>query len=526
MGYVMKKHILFVLWALSAAACGSVSNPAADANPGDGSNNVPAGDFSLAVDQTSLSLPISGKADITVNITRSEGMTDAIALTATGLPTGATATFANSSLPDGTSSTTMTVTVDTSADAGTGDITITGKAGELEHSATVSLELHTQTVTGKVRYDAQMITVRLVGKSAVQSDSMGNFTFTDVKVPYDIYVIGQTGTDQNPIPAINYYAGLTRLDPIVTRPSATCAFCLTLLSKSATVNGSRMGTGNNTDPIYGAWTSGGNSVRTDGTWYFTASWFGAFNQNTVSGTLHALQPTRGALNAPTGFHYGVSPTVTLTAGNTHTINVTLASLGTTAALSGTIAQPSGFPMPTVTLSQQLAGSPVEIWSATTTNAASMIPVLANQKASFYAMSTSGGRTSEAVYPNLTASTDVSMTLPPPAGMTGPVNGAANITNSTPFEYTTSDKQVYQVAFRSATATYFVFTTSGSIKIPDVTEMPLPLATAYTWTVTGYGPYSSIDDAAAMDPLLNVAKFEGQGSWHSYTTNPTRSFTTQ
>lgn len=526
MGYVMKRHILLVLWALGTAACGSVSNPAADANPGDGSDNVPAGDFSLAVDQPSLSLPISGKADVTVDVTRSDGLTDAVDLTVTGLPTGATATFAKTSLPDGTSSTTMTLTVDTSADAGTSNITITGKAGELEHSATVALELHTQTVTGKVRYNSQMVTVRLVGKSAVQSDTMGNFTFTDVKVPYDIYVVGQSGTDQNPIPAINYYKGLTRLDPVVTRPSATCVFCLTILSKSATVTGSRLGTGNNADPIYAAWSTGGTGVQTNGQWNFTASWFGAFNQNTTTGTLHVLQPTRGTLSTPTGFHFGASGSVTLTAGQTSNINVTLASLGTTAALSGTVTSPSGFPMPTVTLSQQLNGSPVEIWSATTTNAASMIPVLANQKASFYAISTSGGRTSEAVYPNLTASTDVSMTLPPPAGMTGPVSGATNVTNSTPFEFTTSEKQVYEVSFRSATAAYFVATTSGSITIPDVPEMPRPSGTSFTWTVTGYGPYASIDAAADVDQLFAPAKFEAQGTWHSHTVNPTRSFTTQ
>lgn len=523
---LMKHQVVLVLWALgTAAACGSVSNPNTDANTGGGSDGeVAAGDFAIAVDQTSVSLPISGKVDIAVTITRSE-LADAIDLTATGLPTGATATFAATSLPDGTDSTMMTLTVDTTADAGTTDITVTGKAGDVEHSATVSLELHTQTVTGKVRYDLQDVTVRIVGQSAVQSDAMGNFTFTDVKVPYDIYVVGTTGLDNNPIPAVSYYKALTRLDPVVTRPSPACSLCLSLVSKSATVTGSRFGTGNNTDPIYAAWSSGGSGVRTDGTWYFTASWFG-FNQNTVSGTLHVLQPTLGTLNTPTGFQYGASPSVTLTAGGTTNINVTLAALATTASLTGTVTQPAGFSTPTVTLTQTLIGKQIEIWNATTTNATSKIPTLTDQKASFYARSTNASRVSEAVFPNLTASTDVSMTLPPPAGMTGPVNGATNVTTSTPFEFTTSANQVYLASFNSSTATFFVYTSSGSITIPELPEMALPSATSYTWTVTGFGPNATIDDAADMAPLRYVFKYEADGTWHSLTTNPTRSFTTQ
>ncbi len=519
-----KLSVLGVLALLAASACGSVNAPKTDA--GDVNPDVGASDFALALDQSSLSMAIAGKTDVTVTLTRGSGFTDSVALTATGLPTGVTATFAASSLPGGTDSTTMTLTIDQTASAGTTDLMVTGKAGALEHSSMVSLELHTSTIAGKVRYNSQNITVRLVGKAATQTDATGNFSFTDVKLPYDIYVVGQVGTTNAMIPAIAYYKGLTRLDPVVTQPTPVCSLCATLLGNSGRITGSRGGTGSNTEPLYVSWSTGGGQTAANGSYDFNGSWSN-FMQTTKAGTLTALQATRGALGAPNGWHYGTT-NATINQGTTaNPVGVTLAQLATTAALSGTVTAPAGFPNPTLSLTQQSGGYPFEVWTATTTNATSTIPLLTGQKASMYAISSSGGRITEGVFPALAAATDVTMALPPPAGITGPVSGATGVTTTTPFEYTTSANQIYMTTFSNSTATFIVYASTGSITIPNVTEMALPTgAASYSWTVKGYGPYASVDGAADPAPLEDVAKLDLDGTWHSMTTNPARSFTTQ
>jgi hypothetical protein len=122
---------------------------------------------------------------------------------------------------------------------------------------------------------------------------------------------------------------------------------------------------------------------------------------------------------------------------------------------------------------------------------------------------------------------VTYALPVPAGITGPVNNSTNVTNSTMFEFTTTPDQIYEVYFDNSTARFKVFTTTGSVTIPNIPEMSLPTGGAsYTWTVTGYGPHATMDQAADAVPLEDVSKTDFDGSVHSLTTNPTRSFTTQ
>ncbi|HSD88754.1 MAG TPA: hypothetical protein VLB44_14605 [Kofleriaceae bacterium] len=464
----------------------------------------------------------------TVTVARGTGLTDPIVLSATGLPAGVTASFAPMSLPPGTDSSIVTLTIDQAANAGMADIMLTGTAGSLTHSATVSLDLQTQTVAGKVRGTGAGIAVRIVGKAATQTDATGNFMFTDVKVPYDIYVLGQGGPDSAPIPAITYYKGLTRLDPVLTKQNPYCTnFCLVAIfnNKSANLNGSRFGAGTNAGPTYVKFTTtDGREINTTGTWGFTAAWFAQITQNTIVGRLQGLQAIRGALNAPIGWYFAESADVTLTNTGTSTINLTLATLGTTGALSGTVTQPAGFTVPTVTLTQQLAGSPFEVWTATTNNATSTIPILTNQKASFYATATSGGAVTEGVVPGITASTDVTMALPAPASVTGPVNGASNVTTATPFEFSTTANQVYEVSMNSSAAIYVIYTASGSLTIPNVSEMPLPSAAAFTWAIRGFGPLASVNASADMNALQGVAKFDPTGTYHSLTTSTTRNFT--
>jgi hypothetical protein len=466
---------------------------------------------------------------------RGVDLADPIALSASGLPAGVTATFEAPSLAKGTDHTTVTLAIDFAASPGTTDVTVTGTVGSVTHSATIPLELHTQTVAGKVRGNASGVTVRLVGQAAVVSDATGNFTFTDVKVPYDVYVVGQTGPSDGPIPAVTYYKGLTRLDPVVTPPSTYChgALCALELgdNRSATVTGGMgAGAGSPTGPTYWKFTSAGDGqVNTTGTWTYTLTWFTTqFMNNTRAGRLHGMQATRGTADAPTGWLYYASPADIILTNTQTTTNVDLimSTLATTADLTGTITPPAGFTTPTVALTQTLAGWPFQVWTAATTNAASTIPLLADQTASFYAISTGSTGSSEGVVPNITVATDVSMTLPPPASVVGPASGAGNVTPTTPFTFMTPPGQVYEVSMRSTAAVYVFYTTTGSLTVPDLEELPFPSGASFDWQVVGYGPVSTgVDAAADAVSVQRVSSFD-TGAFHTLTSTPSRSFTTQ
>jgi hypothetical protein len=85
----------------------------------------PASDFSLAANPTSGSVTQGSSATTTVATAESGGDTESVAMSASGLPTGATAAFGPSSVTAGGSST-PTVSTASSTPVGTYQITVTG----------------------------------------------------------------------------------------------------------------------------------------------------------------------------------------------------------------------------------------------------------------------------------------------------------------------------------------------------------------------------------------------------------------
>jgi hypothetical protein len=83
--------------------------------------------------------PNGGTANYTVTITRTGGFTSAITMSISGLPAGATETFAPN--PATGSSTTLTVTVAKSVAKGTYPFTVTGTGGSpvITHTANATL---------------------------------------------------------------------------------------------------------------------------------------------------------------------------------------------------------------------------------------------------------------------------------------------------------------------------------------------------------------------------------------------------
>jgi len=103
-------------------------------------------DFAMSASPTSVSVAQGSSGTSSISTTVSGGFNSAVSLSASGLPTGATATFSPTSIAaPGSGSSTMTINVGASTAAGTYTVTITGTGGGKTHTSTVSL---TVTPTG------------------------------------------------------------------------------------------------------------------------------------------------------------------------------------------------------------------------------------------------------------------------------------------------------------------------------------------------------------------------------------------
>jgi hypothetical protein len=96
------------------------------------------GDFSVSATPASQTVTAGTGTSYTTTATGSGGFTGVVTWSASGLPSGASASF-NPTTVTGSGSSTMSVTTSTSTAAGTYTLTITGTSGSLVHSTTVTL---------------------------------------------------------------------------------------------------------------------------------------------------------------------------------------------------------------------------------------------------------------------------------------------------------------------------------------------------------------------------------------------------
>ncbi|HEY6172987.1 MAG TPA: hypothetical protein VIX73_01035 [Kofleriaceae bacterium] len=510
-------HRLLLTVAL-CTGCGSVQNNNGDDDGG--------GDFTLTATPSSINIPIAGSGKVTIAINRTGSAAD-VMLAAQNLPNGLTATFATNPVPAASNSTDVTFAVAPGAPAGMANVTIVGTSGSVQKTTTVAVTSTTITVSGTVRGKRSGITVRLVGKAAVTSDADGNFSFSDVSPPYDLYTLGNSGSViGNPVPSVIYYRGLTRPDPVVNAPST---FGLIVFPRRSTAT---LGGTTSTAPgtMLVVWSTGGSArVMQTNAYSFTASWISNAN-NQIDGTLYGFQFSTKPTGAPDAFTGYGSMNATLMANTPATVNLIMAAPNT-AALTGSITSPSGFPNPTIALTQQLGTSSIELWSGTTTVADSTIPLIAAGKAALFATATLDNATTSFVHPALTGATDVNFALPAPAVQSAPLNAATGVTGATPFTWNAPPNTVHQVTITTtsttgtALASYTLFTTTTTGKIPVVPELTLPLNQSFTWNVNGYGPTASIDDAASAAGLQSVSSADFSGQRHWFTNSTDRTFTT-
>ena len=98
-----------------------------------------APNFSLSASPSSLSIKRGRSGQSTITITPTGGFNSTVSLTASGLPSGVTASFSPN---PATASSTFTLRVTSTATRGTFTVKVTGTSGSLAHATTISLNIH------------------------------------------------------------------------------------------------------------------------------------------------------------------------------------------------------------------------------------------------------------------------------------------------------------------------------------------------------------------------------------------------
>jgi len=137
-----------------------VSVNASGGGGGGGSFTISASPASVTVNQGS-----SGTSTISTSV--SGGFNSAVALSASGLPSGATASFNPSSIAaPGSGSSTMTITAGSSTPTGAYSVTVTGSGGGVTQTTTVSLTVNASGGGGQLIVDGGFESATASGNSA------------------------------------------------------------------------------------------------------------------------------------------------------------------------------------------------------------------------------------------------------------------------------------------------------------------------------------------------------------------------
>jgi hypothetical protein len=105
-------------------------------------------DFSISASPASQSIGTGSSTSYTVTVAPINGFTGTVALSVSGLPTGATGTFSPTSITGGSGTSTLNVTTSSSTAVGTYTLTIKGTSGTLSHTTTVTLVIAPLSCTG------------------------------------------------------------------------------------------------------------------------------------------------------------------------------------------------------------------------------------------------------------------------------------------------------------------------------------------------------------------------------------------
>lgn len=156
---------------------------------------VPAPNFSLSVAPSSLTVTQASSASTTITVAPVAGFNSTVALSASGLPSGVSASFSPAAT---TGSSTMTVAATSAASVGPVTVTITGISGSITHSTTLALTVGASGGTGGALQNGVPLTglaaakgAQLIYSLAIPTDtpiSSLKFTITGGSGDADLYV--------------------------------------------------------------------------------------------------------------------------------------------------------------------------------------------------------------------------------------------------------------------------------------------------------------------------------------------------
>jgi len=169
-------------------------------------NPPPTPDFSLAATPSSQTIIAGGSTSYTATVTAVGGFTGPVALSVSGLPTGATASF-NPSSVSGSGSSTLAVSTLASTLPGIYTLTLTGTSGSLMHTTTVSfvisggaagwtdLDIGSPGMAGSASYNAGTFTVNGGGADIWYSSDQFNYVYQSLTG--DLTITAQVASQQN-----------------------------------------------------------------------------------------------------------------------------------------------------------------------------------------------------------------------------------------------------------------------------------------------------------------------------------------
>jgi subtilase family serine protease len=177
---------------------------------GGGNPPPPAADFTIGTLAASSQPTPGGSATYAVTVTPNASFTSPVGLSATGLPSGATASFNPGSISTGSS--TLTVSTSGSIAVGTYSFTITGTGGGVTHSVAASLTVKQAVPTGdfSLSVSPSSATISRTGTTTYTvTISRSNFTsavsFSVVGMPFGM----RSSFSQNPTTASSVQMSVT-----------------------------------------------------------------------------------------------------------------------------------------------------------------------------------------------------------------------------------------------------------------------------------------------------------------------------
>jgi len=223
---------------------------------------VAAPNFSLTA-TTPASVTAGSNTTSTVTVSPVNGFTGAVALTVSGLPSGATGTFSPTSISGGSGSSTLTISTTTSTAAGSYTLTITGTSGSLIQTTNVTLTVtvvavsispttasvqttktqqFTATVTGTsntaVTWEVNAVTG---GNSTVGTISTSGLYTAPTAVPspatVTVTAVSQANTAQSASATVTVTAASSPLTVTLTAPANNFKVTAEPVTMTATVSG-------------------------------------------------------------------------------------------------------------------------------------------------------------------------------------------------------------------------------------------------------------------------------------------------